>query len=322
MRASWFVVVGAVVSAVTACGGEDQGELFGSGGGAGASSGGSSTGGSGATGGTSSTGGSAGASSGGAAGAGAAPTGGAGGTGGSATGGSGGSATGGTGGGATGGSGGSATGGTGGSATGGSGGSATGGTGGSATGGTGGAATGGTGGSATGGSGGSATGGSGGTGGGCTVKKWCKDSDNDGYGSPLNPTFSCNKPSGGGWIEDGSKAEACGDCADLVKEAFPFSNYCGAVGYQTNTGTSFDYNCDTNENACADYQKAGTCVLDATSGKCTGAGYLPVPGSTAKNPYCGSSQFQDCLAVSVGLDAGGTLACVPSVKTANHLTCK
>jgi hypothetical protein len=174
----------------------------------------------------------------------------------------------------------------------------------------------------TGGTGGGATGGSGGSGGGCTPVKWCKDNDNDGYGSPFNTVMSCYKPGTGSWIQEGSKPEACGDCADLVKEAHPFSNFCGATGYLANGSVSFDYNCDTYENACADYQKATTCGFDATSGKCTGSGYLPVPGSTAKNKYCGSTQYQDCVPATVTPDAGGTNVCTPSVKAWNPLTCK
>jgi hypothetical protein len=222
----------------------------------------------------------------------------------------------------SGGAAGTTTGGSGGTTTGGSGGTTTGGSGGTTTGGSGGTTTGGSGGTTTGGSGGTTTGGSGGSGGGCTVKYWCKDSDGDTYGSPYNLTASCNKPSGGNWVEKGSKPRACEDCADWVKEAYPNSTFCGAVAYSTNGGPSFDYNCDGQDNACSDYQKAGNCTLDTTTSKCLGAGYLPLPNGSPKNKYCGSSQWQDCVPVSVGLDAGGTLSCVPKVVQFNHLTCK
>ncbi|MBI3201046.1 MAG: hypothetical protein HYZ29_05830 [Myxococcales bacterium] len=287
MRGRFIVVVGAVIGGVMACGGEDNAELFGSGG--------SGTGGA-------TTGGSAGA-------------------GGSVSGGSGGAA-GSSGGTTTGGSGGTTTGGSGGTTTGGSGGTTTGGSGGT-TGGSGGTS-GGSGGTTTGGTGGTATGGSGGSGGGCTVKKWCKDNDGDTYGNSYGMVSSCNKPSGGNWIEDGSKPRACEDCADSIKEAFPNSTHCSATGWYTTGGVSFDYNCDTQDNACSDFKKAAQCGPDPNDpGKCVGAGYLPaLSGISPKNKYCGSTQWQDCLPTSVSLDGGTFFGCNPSVKTAPAIACK
>ena len=294
MRGRFIVVVGVVIGGVVACGGGDDAELFGSGG---SGTGGSGTGGSG-------TGGSV---SGGASGA-------AGSSGGGPSGGTGGTITGGSGGGPSGGSGGT---------TGGSGGGPSGGSGGT-TGGSGGAPSGGTGGTITGGSGGGPSGGSGGTGGGCTIKKWCKDNDGDTFGSPFNLVSSCNKPSGGGWVEDGSKPRACEDCADSIKEAYPNSAHCSATGWYAAGGVSFDYNCDTQDNGCTDFPKAKQCGPDPNDpGKCLGAGYLPASnGGSAKNKYCGSTLWQDCLPNTVSLDGGTFFGCNPSAKSAPAITCK
>jgi hypothetical protein len=119
----------------------------------------------------------------------------------------------------------------------------------------------------------------------------------------------------------GSKPNACGDCQDQNDDVHPGSTHCGATGYLTNGGISFDYNCDGSQLACADFAKAGTCMSDPTNPlKCIGAGYVKANISAA-NPYCGSNQFQNCGGIAVGPEAG-TVTCVPSVTLYNPVTCK
>jgi hypothetical protein len=145
--------------------------------------------------------------------------------------------------------------------------------------------------------------------------------DNDGFGNGSQTTVSCNKPSGN-WVQEGSKPSACDDCFDQNDNVFPGSTHCDHAGYLANGGISFDYNCDGNQLACSDFQKAGICAPDlANPGKCTGSGYIKA-NKVIQNPYCGSDTMQHCNAVSTGVDGGTANGCIASVSSANPITCK
>jgi len=156
--------------------------------------------------------------------------------------------------------------------------------------------------------------------------KWCKDGDDDAYGSPYGSVMSCEAP-GDSWIKDGTKARACEDCHDDNQYVHPFGS-CNHSWYTkaNGIGTSYDYDCDGQETECGQYQKFTDCTLNGSL-QCVGSGYLPNssrPSGASDpsiDPYCGSNQFvPGCQAIAT-LDGG--ISCVAqSPVQYNPITCK
>lgn len=149
---------------------------------------------------------------------------------------------------------------------------------------------------------GGASGGNSGSGGACQPTTWCRDQDGDQHGDSTQTQTACVSP-GSGW------SAVCDDCNDSEKLVHPGAA-CQAAAYTAAGGVtlSFDYDCDGFEVECGTFARAGTCA-PAGVGKCTGSGYLPDPNRTAtagQDAYCGSTAYQNCVAVGVPCVAQAT----------------
>lgn len=118
----------------------------------------------------------------------------------------------------------------------------------------------------------------------CSEKTtYYRDADGDGIGG-TEAKSACKSP-GDGWVTKN------GDCNDGDKNVFPGQTSYFGQPYQKDGATSYDYDCNGNEEqASPERTAAATCTLLEDKSSCTGSGYVVTPG----NALCGAVRLQTC----------------------------
>lgn len=137
----------------------------------------------------------------------------------------------------------------------------------------------------------------------CADVTWYQDGDHDGYGGTTTFT-GCAPPLTGTWVTDG------GDCDDSNGDVHPGQvNYFPQGFTQTGTGKiSFDYDCSGSETEAGSNPRI---ACKASGLGCSPAGYIPADPPRAGagvDPYCGSTQEEDCTKVTLVCTASAPYA--------------
>ncbi len=150
---------------------------------------------------------------------------------------------------------------------------------------------------------------------GCTLFKWCRDSDGDQQGDPNNTQLACTNPTS----EAGAWSTICTDCADNDKRAFKGQTICSGLPYPAGNGGGYDFDCDGAHKSCqSNVFPGGKCSIK----NCGFEGYLPNTNpfsKSATNQYCGSTEYRKCQLFQ---PAPGQLGCQTINQTAPPFECK
>lgn len=125
---------------------------------------------------------------------------------------------------------------------------------------------------------------------GCTLSFY-KDEDGDGTGGATKVT-ACAAPAG--------HVATTGDCRDDNKDVRPGATEYRTVGYASTapiSPTSFDYNCNNNEERDPTKAIAGSGGCAVAGLGCSGEGYLPTTAMRSGpgvDNHCGSTRFRKC----------------------------
>lgn len=133
---------------------------------------------------------------------------------------------------------------------------------------------------------------------GCTPVRLFRDSDGDRFGSnaPEDERLDC--PPVDGFVA------VSGDCNDAEPDVFPEQAEFFAVGYDTESGTSFDYDCDGSEEPGLDERfvpAPADCEIRTPNCGTAAVGYrepLTPREGAGVDPLCGSSDRVRCSAAT------------------------